>query len=527
MKKIGTIPVLKIFNSHIDDEDNKRIIFSGEYGSGKTSFLKEYFETKKDKYNTFWQSPIKYSVASNEDVMEYIKFHIIVDLLQNHLIPQKKIELPEGLFIWSYINNNFSQLIDSFLNGVTLIKPQTAILKKSVELVKLNYKKYVDYKKELNSKMKSDNEVLLDYIDIGINKKGSIFEDDLITQTIRFYLELICEGSDDNEEATKVKENVLIIDDLDRLDPDHIFRILNVFSVHNDYLRGEYNNKFGFDKIIIVCDIDSVKNYYIHKYGIKSNFSGYIDKFCSKKYFRFSINQYIKAYCQKELIITSIEKHCVNTLSIVLTDLIAKKQITLRNLVKHNYMQPTEDIELGDNLSFDIDRYCSSCRFVESNELILSNKHFPFLKAISILITVVGDFEKLVNIISKNTEDESVVSEKMNLNDITSSLCLLSHYSKHSDNIEKLCFSIMANPHPGNLKHFDHPTAYFLESNVKIELNWSKIKDNRYQGNQPYFQNCKIHNGSILNKSIKMGLIYKEILQILYYLKKSNFQNKF
>ena len=73
------------------------------------------------------------------------------------------------------------------------------------------------------------------------------------------------------------KRKVLIIDDLDRMDPDHIFRIMNVFAAQFDHERFGYN-KFAFDKVIIVCDLDNLRNLFAHKYGSNVDFSGYIDK---------------------------------------------------------------------------------------------------------------------------------------------------------------------------------------------------------------------------------------------------------
>src|SRR5690606_11083880 len=44
------------------------------------------------------------------------------------------------------------------------------------------------------------------------------------------------------------KQNILIIDDLDRIDPEHIFRIFNLLSAHRDYQTSKH--KFGFDNVI-------------------------------------------------------------------------------------------------------------------------------------------------------------------------------------------------------------------------------------------------------------------------------------
>jgi hypothetical protein len=78
----------------------------------------------------------------------------------------------------------------------------------------------------------------------------------------------------------------LIVDDLDRIDPEHIFRLLNVFAAHLDTCS-EAPNKLGFDKIIFVCDINNLRNIFRAKYGTYTDFNGYIDKFYSCEVYRF------------------------------------------------------------------------------------------------------------------------------------------------------------------------------------------------------------------------------------------------
>src|SRR5690606_21895589 len=82
--------------------------------------------------------------------------------------------------------------------------------------------------------------------------------------------------------------------------PEHIFRLFNVFSVH--FNQHYETNKFGFDKIIFVCDINNIKNIYHHKYGNNVDFVGYIDKFYSYLPFDFDNSQFIKAVLREILI---------------------------------------------------------------------------------------------------------------------------------------------------------------------------------------------------------------------------------
>src|SRR5690606_21418856 len=87
------------------------------------------------------------------------------------------------------------------------------------------------------------------------------------------------------------KTNALIIDDLDRIDPEHIFRIINVFSAHRDYSTQEH--KFGFDKVILVCDISNIRRIYEHRYGIGVDFNGYISKFADTMIFDYNVKRYL------------------------------------------------------------------------------------------------------------------------------------------------------------------------------------------------------------------------------------------
>ncbi len=84
----------------------------------------------------------------------------------------------------------------------------------------------------------------------------------------------------------------MIIDDLDRIDPDQIFRLLNVFSVHIDIEGTE--NKFSFDKILFCCDASNIRRIFHNRFGVDVDFNGYFDKFYSKEIFYFDNRTEIK-----------------------------------------------------------------------------------------------------------------------------------------------------------------------------------------------------------------------------------------
>jgi hypothetical protein len=87
------------------------------------------------------------------------------------------------------------------------------------------------------------------------------------------------------------KRSVLILDDLDRMDPEQIFRILNVFSAFHEQDNG--GNKFGFDTVILVGDIANIRHIFEHFYGVETDFNGYIDKFYSYDVYVFSHHEII------------------------------------------------------------------------------------------------------------------------------------------------------------------------------------------------------------------------------------------
>lgn len=90
---------------------------------------------------------------------------------------------------------------------------------------------------------------------------------------------------------------VLVIEDMDRIDPAHIFRIHNVFSAHwdiQDYSEqrltgGDPLNKYNFDKILLVCHFQNIKNIFHHFYGAQTDFTGYIHKFSSLAPYEYSL----------------------------------------------------------------------------------------------------------------------------------------------------------------------------------------------------------------------------------------------
>lgn len=265
---------INAFSTHLNNQFNERIVFSGKFGSGKTTFLKQYFSSdakdlENSRYNAFHLFPVNYSIASNDDIIKYIKYDLIIQMLEK----STKIEDVDLKVIDSlpgFVSKNLNKIVATIVEMVPKVgKEVVDSWEKICDLIE-------EFKKHHAENNKKDGDILIKYLD-GIQAEvGSIYENDIITKLI----------SDNVKRGDK--KSVLIIDDLDRVDPEHLFRILNVFAAHFDSKDAVITkNKFGFDKVILVCDAKNLKHIFHYKYGEEVDYAGYTDKFYSSRIFQF------------------------------------------------------------------------------------------------------------------------------------------------------------------------------------------------------------------------------------------------
>ncbi len=263
------------FVTHLDDSLNPRILFSAPFGHGKTTFLKLFFDNKKETYEVFHIYPVNFSVAKTEDIFRYIKTELLFQLLGRN-IEFEKVDINKIWSVTGFLGKNIHRIFAPFIHLIPLIGGSLNSIYQ--ELYALSN----EYRKASEIEQKNDEELARLFIEEVYNQEGSIFEDNFYTQLIR---QLIDQLKDNG------KQVVLVIDDLDRMDPDHIFRILNVFSAHADDYSSQgigSSNKFGFDKTIIVADYSNLIGIFKHKYGAETDSSGYFDKFFSKNIFHYN-----------------------------------------------------------------------------------------------------------------------------------------------------------------------------------------------------------------------------------------------
>lgn len=255
-------------------EKEGRIIFSARFGDGKSYFLKEFMKSYDEKDNDYYfitLHPVNYVVEENRDVIEYIKRDILFQLIKDNRI----YDFKEG----------YDKIFDAVCNKESLLKLGDFVASIiPIEGLKDGYEALKDLASTIYEKYKSQDilHVVDDYLNGFYGKSGSISECDAFTCLIQKSLEQM------------MAKSVLIIEDLDRIDPAHLFRIMNVLSsqVDNPYYSEVPNgNKFGFDKIILVMDYKIARHLFHHFYGKEANYEGYMNKFLNTLPYSYSIKE--------------------------------------------------------------------------------------------------------------------------------------------------------------------------------------------------------------------------------------------
>ena len=272
MDTINISQIIKDFKQVFEKES--RIIFSARFGDGKSYFLNEFmksYDEKKNDYYFITLHPVNYVVEENRDVIEYIKRDILFQLIKDNRI----YDFKEG----------YDKIFDAVCNKESLLKLGNFVASIiPIEGLKEGYEALKDFASTIHEKYKSQDVLheADDYLNGFYGKTGSISECDAFTCLLQKSLEQM------------MAKSVLIIEDLDRIDPAHLFRIMNVLSsqVDNPYYSEVPNgNKFGFDKIILVMDYEIARHLFHHFYGKEANYEGYMNKFLNTLPYSYSIKE--------------------------------------------------------------------------------------------------------------------------------------------------------------------------------------------------------------------------------------------
>ena len=336
------------FAEHLSLEYNHRILFSGRFGIGKTTFLNYFFfkgGKYAEEYNAVHLFPVNYQVSDNRDIFEYIKYDIIAHLLSVE-IKLVKDDIPATLTVPYLLTQRPADMLAPLLH---FFGGAGKAYEKYQELVNEIYEQHAAVQKD-------EKRELLSFIEKVNQQPGSIYEKDFYTELIINLLQRWKGGGSEEgtkkeeenkkeskqEEIKREKKNVLIVDDLDRIDPQHAFRLFNIFAAHFDPQDGQ-ENKFGFDKVVFVCDAQNIRNIFAHNYGSEVDFSGYIDKFFSTRVYRFdnaeAVRNIVKSAIHSSNFTTSlpqdkVKDRVIQYLEFVVTIFVGSGLINLRALFK-------------------------------------------------------------------------------------------------------------------------------------------------------------------------------------------------
>lgn len=373
-------------------KNNNRLFFSAKFGDGKTTFLNEFKKEKQDEYQIITLFPINYQIVDNKDIFELIKRDILLQLLMLEDIELEENDITFSGELYMYLTNNKTNIAEDLLISAASLFSNTPILHNMKEPLKRLFKNIDRFKTQKQEIEEKTNDIVK--VDKFLDQSNiCIYEFDAISQLIHTLIKQY-------REKTK-KDIVLIIEDLDRIDPKHLFRLLNIFSAHFDRVNKgieekESNltdNKFGFDKIVFVCDYDNIENIYHHFYGNNTDFKGYITKFSSVQPFIYSLKElyyeYIFSILPKE-----ISKF--NSLSDLLSDMI----------IEQFYSEDIKESE-KDSLRTIRDNIINYKPHIEEKEII--NRYDTSLKVNSI-----NDFTKLLDILLRFNIDLNNFIEHIN-----------------------------------------------------------------------------------------------------------------
>ena len=293
------IPVddaMQRFEDHLLSHD--RVVLSAKFGDGKTFFLNKFKEKcKMDVESPFvfiTLYPVNYQVLGNKDIFELIKHDVLLQILQAGII-DVDYEITDKMAFEFYIQSHFCTVGESFFEMLKSCGADDMVTKgflaafKSVNWLKSLKDKVGEFKKEIDQTAFLD-----DYL--STFDENSVYENDIITKIIR-----------DNIKAYQEKYGkrvVLVIEDMDRLDPAHLFRIMNVFSAHMDYGYRSMQpidsslvgNKFGVSNVVFVMHEKNTEALFHHFYGEYADYDGYMSKFYNKDIFRFSLAEEKEKY---------------------------------------------------------------------------------------------------------------------------------------------------------------------------------------------------------------------------------------
>ena len=270
-----------------------RTILSSKFGDAKSYFIQKIKHDPElsERYEFLTIYPVNYQVVGNKDIFEILKRDILFQIMLHEMISDN-VRLTEAEAFSLFLYQKGGSLLYDLMPYIAEVGLEKDDCKKLLTVMK-GLKLFKDLKEKFVKYRAKNLQTDDDILDAFLEKADSqyIYECDVITKIIQ-------KAIADHKHRTK-KEIVLFVEDMDRIDPAHLFRILNVLSAHMDYCYKDFvspdysmvGNKFNLDNIVIVIDYHNLKSIYRHFYGEHTDFNGYISKFLSGMPFYYSLEK--------------------------------------------------------------------------------------------------------------------------------------------------------------------------------------------------------------------------------------------
>lgn len=294
------IPVDGVIDEfHVHLLSHPRTILSARFGDGKSYFIQQLMQNEEMNREFVFLKlyPVNYQVVDNKDIFELVKRDLLVQLMLNGMI-NSEYEVSDSVALAFYLQTHGVDIAEILLSIVNEVDSSPAVV--SAVIAGIKSLKFIRSLREKINKFKKENSrdnLICDFLDSTDGK--FVYENDAISK-------IISDCIIDYQEKTG-KRVVLFFEDMDRIDPAHLFRILNVLSAQMDYCYkvgvspDDYagGNKFGAQNIVVVLDYENLNSIFAHFYGPDTRMEGYISKFTNKGYFKYSLIEERERYVAK------------------------------------------------------------------------------------------------------------------------------------------------------------------------------------------------------------------------------------
>jgi len=416
----------------------------------------------------------------------------------------KTSKLTSGL---SFAINNPIKLIKHLSKALSKLHPIGEVASVASDGVFKLINEFSLYENELNEKLKPDDNKLIEFIEEKSNDIGSYVEYNLISELI----------SNSISRIKKKKKIVLLIDDLDRLDPDHIFRLLNIFSSHHDYETKEH--KFGFNKVILVCHLDNIKSIFHHKYGEKTDFQGYIDKFYSEEIFEFNNDDALDTYISS--LNLNVSSHVIEVFRFLLRKLLNQSKLTMRNLIKQSNF---ESIPAFQYLEYPIksDRHAIQLPS-KIDRIWISSEDISILYIVKYFSIIFGSYTEAKKEVLSLGQEFGQIEEPLKPS-IIESFALLNRIERYRNKENHLMIFFRSFGEKRFVADFDYPNEKFMGVNINYDIFWN-ARD-QYDQNFSYFKDSEALSSNDDYSTFNNSLIFDQFVNLFGIVEKHSLKEK-